>query len=563
MRRLRAAFVSLLVMLCLALPVSAATVVQSLESHVEVAENTDCTVTLRLVLRCDGEVPPFPLPGRAKNVTVNGASVNPTRRGGYAMVDLSRVSTDSPITISYTQTRMVDPKTVDSNGKAIAKKNQKLYLGVSLLCGYTCPIEQMTFTITLPGPITDPVTFSSGYHNEQIMEHMEISVVENRVSGRFLTPLKDRETLSMEMPAENMFPDEVAKFRGLALDDYLLIGFAALSAVFFALFLRFRPTRIARGTDLPAGLTAGQLGGVIIGQGADLTTMVLSWAQLGYLLIHLDDHGRVMLHKRMQMGNERSAFENRCFRALFGRRWMVDASAGRFAQLKYRISASPGVGKLLRSTRRTKPIFRCLSAAVCAVSGVSMALSAAVDSPLLVLAATILGLAGAAAGLYIQQWACYLHLRGRRAMQLRLLAAAAWVLLGLLCSDLITALGAVVWQLLCGYLAAYGGRRTLSGRTLRAQVLGLRARLKEMSPAELARCRQIDPDYFFTMLPAAIALGVEQRFAQHFGSERLSSCLYLTTGMDGHLTAKEWCRVFARAVNAMDAPQKRAVRLFR
>ena len=42
--------------------------------------------------------------------------------------------------------------------------------------------------------------------------------------------------------------------------------------------------------------------------GADLTMMVFSWAQLGYLVIHLDDNGRVMLHKRMDMGNERSSF---------------------------------------------------------------------------------------------------------------------------------------------------------------------------------------------------------------------------------------------------------------
>ena len=65
-----------------------------------------------------------------------------------------------------------------------------------------------------------------------------------------------------------------------------------------------------RCTAAPAGLTAGELGSRLVHKGADLTMMVLSWAQLGYLLITMDESGRVFLHKRMEMGNERSAFDN-------------------------------------------------------------------------------------------------------------------------------------------------------------------------------------------------------------------------------------------------------------
>ena len=38
---------------------------------------------------------------------------------------------------------------------------------------------------------------------------------------------------------------------------------------------------------------------------------------------------------------------------------------------------------------------------------------------------------------------------------------------------------------------------------------------------------------------------------------RLSGCPYLTTGMDGHLTASDWSKLLRRAVNILDERQKR------
>ena len=67
----------------------------------------------------------------------------------------------------------------------------------------------------------------------------------------------------------------------------------------------------------------------------------------------------------------------------------------------------------------------------------------------------------------------------------------------------------------------------------------------------------MDPDYFHTMAPYALALGVQHRFTKAFGPRKLSSCPYLTTGMDGHLTAAEWMRLMERAVDSLDARHKR------
>ena len=41
----------------------------------------------------------------------------------------------------------------------------------------------------------------------------------------------------------------------------------------------------------------------------------------------------MFLHKKMDMGNERSTFELRCFRDLFGRKQMMDVSSQRFQRV--------------------------------------------------------------------------------------------------------------------------------------------------------------------------------------------------------------------------------------
>jgi len=112
-------------------------------------------------------------------------------------------------------------------------------------------------------------------------------------------------------------------------------------------------------------------------------------------------------------------------------------------------------------------------------------------------------------------------------------------------------------QLLCGLACSYGGRRTALGRQTVSQFLGLRKYLKGLSPQDAQRISRSDPDYFFAMAPYALAMGVQKPFAASFRSKQLSACSYLTTGMDGHMTALEWCQIMERAVQTLDHRQKR------
>jgi hypothetical protein len=111
-------------------------------------------------------------------------------------------------------------------------------------------------------------------------------------------------------------------------------------------------------------------------------------------------------------------------------------------------------------------------------------------------------------------------------------------------------------QLLCGLASAYGGRRTVLGRQTVSQFLGFRKYLKRLSPKEAQRISRFDPDYFFTMAPYALAMGVQKPFAASFKAKKMHACSYLTTGMDGHLNATQWIQLMERAMNSLNNRQK-------
>ena len=115
-----------------------------------------------------------------------------------------------------------------------------------------------------------------------------------------------------------------------------------------------------------------------------------------------------------------------------------------------------------------------------------------------------------------------LLLRPNRRLTLETLGhCAVWVLLGLPSGQLSTAVLLVLSELLLGTGAAFGGRRTKSGKQAAAQALGLRKYLKTISRGELQRLSRRNPNFFFDLYPYAIALGVDRAFARQFGAMRL------------------------------------------
>lgn len=519
-----------------------------------VAADGSCQITLDLQLQL---VSPskdlsFPLPSAARGITVNGSAARTSRSGDVLLVKLGSLVGNATGTFTL-RLQYTIPNVVryDSSGD--------LLLRLPILSGFSCPIHGLSIQITLPGEIALEPAFYSGYYQQTIESSMHFAVSGSSIDASFTEELKDRETLEMVLTvSEEMFPQDPIALWSIGIPEVLMIVFALLAALYWGFFLRCAPILRQRSTAAPEGFSAGQLQGMLGGCGCDLTMMVFSWAQMGYLLIHLQDSGRVTLHKRMDMGNERSAYEVRVFRSLFGKRSFLDGTGYHYATLCKKCAAVGVESRdMYRRDSGNPRVFRALCAMIGLMGGISLGQAIVGDALLGVLLIAVLAVLGILSAWSIQGWVRGLHLRDRRAVLSALIQTALWLLLGSLAGIGNVTVWVVLAQLLGGLGFAYGGRRTVIGRQNLSQMLGLRHYLKKLPPEQAHRISRSDPEYFFSMAPYAMALGVGKAFAHSFRGKRLPGCPYLTTGMDGHMTAPEWLRVMERAADILDARQRR------
>ena len=261
----------------------------------------------------------------------------------------------------------------------------------------------------------------------------------------------------------------------------------------------------------------------------------------------------MILHKRMDMGNERDPYEVRVFNALFGKRNFIDGTSAQYANLCRKVAATPSdIRDLFHKGIGSPKIFRALCAGIGVFCGISLARTIVGDAVLGFLLVFLLAVFGGVSAWIIQGWFKGLHLRNHLALYGALALCGIWLLIGIAAGNTMVAACTVGAQLLGGLAWAYGGRRTFTGRQMANQILGFRRYLGKLTPKDVPQLLRADPDYFFTMAPYALMFGVSNHFAKIFGKRRFSACHYLTTGMDGHRTASEWMQLMHRAISSMD-----------
>lgn len=186
-----------------------------------------------------------------------------------------------------------------------------------MLSGFEFPVQAFSFIVTLPDNITTVPTFTSTYQQVGFEASLDLAVSGNMITGSSTTSLNDHESVSMTLPVpREMFPS-VSIYQRTGNPELIPMGiFLGLALVYWLLFLRTLPPHRTRTAVPPEGICAGELGCRTTMAGGDLSMMVLSWAQMGYLIIQ-PVGSRILLHKQMDMGNERSLFEIRVFDALF------------------------------------------------------------------------------------------------------------------------------------------------------------------------------------------------------------------------------------------------------
>ena len=553
MRRVCMLLAAVVFIFSLSLGASAVTQATMVKSQASVLVDESCEVVTTVTFHLDEPVSDltFPLPLDASNVTLNGARVGTSMVGEARHVDISRVTGgmagEFTVVISY---RLKDIVAYNEEDILQAK--------LPLLSGFAYPVKAMELTVTMPEAVTEKPAFTSGYHKSNIEQYLQFSVDGSVITASATDSLKDHETLDMTVSvSEELFPQKVIELQNLD-GFYLTMGIAAaLAVIYWLIFLRNLPPRFITSPAPPEGFSAGQMGSVLSLRGANLTMMVFSWAQLGYLVIRSDKKGRVTLHKQMEMGNERSAFEQRCFKNLFGARDAVDTSGSRYADLcRKTAKMPPNIQGLVHPKSGSVYVFRGLMAVVGAVCGICLGLTLSAEAAVQWFPAALVALLCGAGSWILQGWSNSIFSHRRGSIIAAVVVLALWVTLSVMGKTFRLDGWVIFGQLLAGLMAAFGGRRTEAGRQAMSEVLGLRRYLRRLSKKQLQYIYRQNPEYFHTMAPYALALGVDKGFAKHFGHTPMPDCPYMSGAAVGRMQAEQWSKVMRGAIGAMEAKSR-------
>lgn len=536
MRRLISVFAAVVLLAVCVFSVSAAISAPEVSSHGTVARDGKCQVTMIAMLSVD-EVRSdleFPVPVGASSVRVNGSTVVTKKSGDVRIIDLDRelgrMTGEFTISINYTIQDVIH--TNDTGA---------LELRLPLLSGFSYEIEAMDFTVTLPDVFETLPSFESGYHQQNIERDIAYTVEGNVIKGSFTQALKDHETVTMKLlVTDEMFPQSLADTQDYRFGLTAMVLCGGLAFVYWLLTMRFWPLRREYCTAPPEGYTAGEMDSILGSRGADLSLTVLSWAQMGYIVLHMDKKGVVTVHKRMSMGNERKDSEQKLFHRLFAKGDTVNTRSAYYALLLQKTAEKPFDQALLRKRSGNPKVFRALASGIGLFGGVCIAIAMSGGAFLQILLILLLGALGAASGWKILSWGGSILAPRRHSFRATAVICGLWLLGGLLAGAFSVAVYMVLGLLAAGAFLFFSGLRTDVGKQTAALSMGLRRHLKKADPEAVQRVQEQDSGYFFSLAPYAMALGVDRAFSKRFGKMKIEECPYLITDSQMSLTAKDW-----------------------
>ena len=538
---------ALLSALCLALFLpAAASGISSLESSNTVAADGSCRVALTLYLELDETQTEytFPIPADATQVRLGGTPARTRPDGDRLLVILEVGAGSYTATIEYTL-----PQVVTADGQ----------VRLQLLSGFPYPIEQMAFTVTLPGEITEIPQFHSGYYQGNIASMITLTTESNTLQGHIRTALKDHETLSMTLSADRALFSEMDQPQPLLQAwEAAILGTLILATVYYCVTLLPKLTRKTRCVGVPDGITAGEVGTCLTACGTDLTMLVISWAQMGYLTIEIDRADHVTLRKRMEMGNERSRLEMRCFQDLFHRRTMVDGTGQHYAAIYRKMAKKSTLLRQLYSPKSGSPmLFRMLMLLPSLILGMQMGIDLGGGIGSKTVLAILLAMLSGVLSWFIQSGGKCLPLRNKMPLLLCAVCGLLWLVPAIVTEHIVMAAMLAVLQFIGGIAAAYGGKRSELGIRSLAQIRGLRHFLRTAREPELQQMLAKNGDYFYEMAPYALAMGLDRRFARRFGKTMLPEGGYLDVGTSRPMTASQWAAELRYAADILNKAQKR------
>ena len=548
---MRKLLITLLLLLGLAAPVYAegTASVTALDTQCTVERDGACTVTLQVRIRPEGaESFVIPVSASAAEIQVVGASYTLEPGADYTGVRLELDSyRAADVTVSY---RLAE--TVTDNG------SEQVFDVVLLHPAWACPIESYELTIRLPEAFTGLPVFESGYYRDLIDNYMDV-----RINGGVIhavlnskQTLRDHEqiTMRLNLPA-GYFDLRFLAGKTAKVDRLLFFMLLVLTLAFWAVLMRNFPILPKRQAMPPEGGNAGEIPFLLTRQKPDLALMVIQWASLGYLTIHRNKKGRIVLYRQIDMDNERKRCEVEVFRCLFSRSDLCDtrsAEYGKAKKLAVDQMRDYWQDRIYSKKAGSPLIFRLLAIAAGVALCVCCSDLALPPRSWRWFAILPLSLAGGAACFCLQRLSGIL-LR-RQAVRTGILCVLSLVYLLVLgskggCGKLM--LLCIALQLLVGLLLRLGGKRTKDGDSQAAELLGFRRYLISTPSAVLQGHLQTDPQYFYRVLPFADALQAGSFLAGSFDRIKLEPCDWLVWEGKPMLTVRGFYRRYCRLMAAL------------
>lgn len=494
-------------------------------------------VDMTLTLRAELEELVFVVPGGASRVKAPGYSTKLTTRDGQtALVFTDRhgfPADDYNITVTYV---LKDLAQAD-------RETQTQTLSLPLLAPQNFPIAAFSFSVVFPDVFIATPKFFGGYTGQVVEDSLSFSQDGSAISGSTTGALLDHETLdlSLSLP-EGFFSVRAAGGAGAVIFTVLSAVFSALALLYWWLLLRNRPLRVRARTLPPDGVNPGDIPYLLSGGSADFNMLVSHWATLGYLSFFINRAGHVVLRRRMDMGNERRAFERKLFDLLFRDGDCCDGASLRYKRvgekameviprywnkrLYEKRSGSPGLARVLS----------CLSCAIATALAMD-AVAPEVLHGLFLFLALVAGFAlcwllhGTWGAYYLGSW---LHAAAGAA------AGGLLLILGLLGDMFLLMLPVTAAAVFIGWQTTHGGLRTPYGSEVIAQTLGFRRFLHNATDHHLRQTLYRDPQYFYRILPYAQAMGQGQRFAGLLSAMELEPCQWYEAAENAPVTAGEF-----------------------
>ena len=542
----------LILLFCLLALAGSAFAAEISSLQTDVAVSGDGTAQVTLTAEVDFTEPAqtfrIPLGSGARDIVLSGWAYDKTDVNGVTCLELSNSAGFSGRqTFSCTYAL---PCGVTELGSS---QRFRLYAPET---GWEYAIGSMNLRVVFPAEVSEVPAWTSGYFEDIIDNYLKIEVAGNTVSAQSITPLKDHETLRMDLqfPSGTFNLDNLPGKTSKA-DTILFFVLFVLAPVYWFFFLRYSLILPRQQQTIGMEATAGEAPCQLYGKAPDVAGMLAHWGNLGYVSISRSRRGRILVRKQMEMGNERKAAERKFFRALFRGGDVCDVKSARFRAASEQMQAS-----VKRSWRRR--LFSPRSGSPLLLRGAGLAAGLFLSLMLFDILLpgsgarwvflVLLTLFGGALHFLVQRAVTSLLFRRRR---LRLaLGAASLVLLvifGHLAGKGLLLFLDLLLQLFCALTTIFGGKRTRAGQEQARRLLGLRRFLRRADQGTLQRLIYQDPQYLYRMFPFAEELGVAAPFVRHIGRLAPEACGWLHDAEREIRTPEEFYRLYCEIFSAV------------